>query len=70
MGSSPSSLLTGLSAPLRSAAPSAAMEAMLLALAKRVLRLLEGSGRLRALVFSTGVILLFGGMAAQFAATF
>lgn len=33
-------------------------------------KVLEGPDRLRALVFGTGVVLLFGGMAAQFAATF
>jgi nitrogen fixation protein len=32
--------------------------------------LLTGEGRLRALVFGTGVLLLLGGMAAQFVATF
>ncbi len=32
--------------------------------------LLDGQDRLRALVFGTGVVLLFGGMAAQFLATF
>lgn len=34
------------------------------------IRLLSGEGRLRALVFGTGVVLLFGGMTAQFVATF
>lgn len=33
-------------------------------------RLLAGENRLRIFVFSTGVLLLFGGMTAQFAATF
>jgi hypothetical protein len=33
-------------------------------------KLLSGPNRLRALVFGGGVVLLFGGMAAQFAATF
>jgi hypothetical protein len=33
-------------------------------------RLLTGSDRLRALVFGSGVVLLFGGMAAQFVSTF
>ncbi|OGO49926.1 MAG: hypothetical protein A2148_07800 [Chloroflexi bacterium RBG_16_68_14] len=36
----------------------------------RSIRILAGEDRLRALVFGTGLMLLFGGMAAQFMATF
>lgn len=43
---------------------------LLRALLSLGIRLLSGTDRLRALVFGTGVLLLFGGMAAQFAATF
>jgi hypothetical protein len=37
---------------------------------RAVRRILEGEARLRALVFGTGVVLLFGGLGAQFYATF
>ena len=43
---------------------------LLRALLSLGVRLLSETDRLRALVFGTGVLLLFGGMTAQFAATF
>jgi hypothetical protein len=47
-----------------------AIPASLLAFVQLQQRLLAGENRLRALVFGTGVVLLFGGLAAQFFATF
>jgi hypothetical protein len=43
---------------------------IVLVLVGAVRRLLTGPNRLRALVFGTGVVLLFGGLGAQFYATF